>query len=688
MQNNFKRILVTSALPYANGHIHLGHLAGCYVPSDIYTRYQRLQHREVLHICGSDEHGVAITISAEREKTTPKAIVDKYHEANKTTFAQFGIQFDNYSRTSLPIHHETAKEFFLDLLKKGYLVSKEQEQFYDAEAKMFLPDRYVEGICPNCGYDKARGDQCDNCGKYYDQLELKEPKSLISGKTPVAKKTKHWYFTLGSFQSKLEEFVQGHSKDWKDNVLQQTRSWLKEGLQDRAVTRDLSWGIPVPIEGAEGKVIYVWFDAVLGYISSTKEWALKQGTPDKWKEFWQDPSTRYIAFLGKDNIVFHTIVFPAELMAKTGYILPDNVPANEFLNLEGGKFSKSRNNAIYVKDILEKYPADIFRYTIATNLPETKDSDFYWKDFQAKNNNELADIYGNFINRTITFVAKNFENKVPVRGAENDRDKEILAYVQSAPKRIGDLIEQFKFRDATMEMMNVARAANKYFNDSEPWKTFKSNPEQCGTTLNICLNIVRSLAILFAPVVPFSSDKVWKMLNQNGSISNEQWSTAGASQLTETHQLGQSEILFTKIEDSTIEQELEKLAVPTGTTTEATPATSTYTPLKAQITYDDFSKIDFRTAKVVEAIPVPKSKKLLQLQIDLGFEKRQIVAGIAEKVTPEQLIGKTIIVVANLAPAKLMGVESNGMLLATAADGENFALLTSSKDVETGIGIK
>lgn len=687
MQNKFKRILITSALPYANGHIHLGHLAGCYIPSDIYTRYQRLQHRDVIHICGSDEHGVAITISAEKEKVSPQVIVDKYHEANKEAFKKFGIFFDNYSRTSLPIHHETAKEFFLNLLSKGFLHPKEQDQFYDADAKMFLPDRYVEGICPNCSYDKARGDQCDNCGKYYDQLELKEPKSLISGKTPIVKNTKHWYFTLGKFQHQLEKFVESHSKDWKDNVLQQTRSWLKEGLQDRAVTRDLSWGIPVPVEGAEGKVIYVWFDAVLGYISSTKEWAQQQGKPDKWKEYWQDQSTRYIAFLGKDNIVFHTIVFPAELMAKTGYILPDNVPANEFLNLEGGKFSKSRNNAIYVKDILEKYPVDIFRYTLATNLPETKDSDFYWKDFQAKNNNELADIYGNFINRTITFVAKNFENKVPKRNILNERDKEILSYVRSAPQRIGDLIEQFKFRDATMEMMNVARAANKYFNDSEPWKTFKSDKEQCATTLNICLNIVRSLSILFSPVVPFSSNKVWKMLNQNGLVTEEEWKKAGEPQLTEDHNLGQAEILFTKIEDTTIEQELAKLGQQTELKAlDATP--NAYVPLKPQITYDDFAKIDFRTAKIVSAEAVPKSKKLLKLQVDLGFEKRQIVAGIAEKVTPEQLIGKTIIVVANLAPAKLMGVESQGMLLATAADGENFALLTSSKDVETGIGIK
>ncbi len=685
MQDKFKRLLVTSALPYANGHIHLGHLAGCYIPSDIYTRYQRLCRRDVLHICGSDEHGVAITISAEKEKTTPQAIVDKYHHANKATFAAFGIRFDNYSRTSLPIHHETAKEFFLDLAEKGFLVPKEQEQFYDAEAKMFLPDRYVEGTCPNCGYDKARGDQCDNCGKYYDQLDLRSPRSLISGKTPVVKRTKHWYFTLGKFQERLEQYVESHAGDWKENVLQQTRSWLKEGLQDRAVTRDLSWGIPVPVEGGEGKVIYVWFDAVLGYISSTKEWALNHGDPDRWKKYWCDPSTRYVAFLGKDNIVFHTIVFPAELMAKQGYILPDNVPANEFLNLEGGKFSKSRNNAIYVKDIVEKYPVDVFRYTLATNLPETKDSDFYWKDFQAKNNNELADIYGNFINRTTTFAAKNFGNAVPQRSALNERDAEILTFVRSAPERIGGQIEQFKFRDAAMEMMNVARAANKYFNDSEPWKTAKSSPEQCGTTINICLNIVRSLAILFSPVIPFSSEKVWNILNLGTSIDDERWETAGEPVLPAGHRLGDSVILFTKIEDTTIEQELSALG--TGSTGTAA-APTTHAPLKPQVTVDDFAKIDLRTAKVLSAEPVPKSKKLLKLQIDLGFEQRQIVAGIAEKMTAEQIVGRSIIVVANLAPAKLMGVESQGMLLATAADGENFALLTTSKDTETGVGIK
>jgi methionyl-tRNA synthetase len=685
MLNEHKRILVTAALPYANGVIHLGHLAGCYLPADMFVRYQRMMKREVLFICGSDEHGVAITISAEKEKTTPKEIIDRFHALNKEAFERFGMSFDNYSRTSLPIHHETSKEFFTDLLHKGFLVTKEEEQFYDADAAMFLPDRYVEGTCPYCGYDKARGDQCDSCGKYYNQLELKNPVSLITGKTPSVKKTKHWYFKLGSFQQQLERYVESHARDWKENVLQQTRSWLKEGLQDRAVTRDLSWGVPVPLDDAKGKAIYVWLEAVLGYISSTKEWANNNGTPDRWKEYWCEQSTRYIAFLGKDNIVFHTIVFPAELMAAGGYILPDNVPANEFYNLEGQKFSKSRGHTIDLLDVLKRYPADLFRYAIATSLPENRDTDFYWKEFQAKTNNELADIFGNFINRTVTFAAKNFGNAVPPLGTLCDRDREMIAFMERAPETIGALYEHFKFRDATLETMNVARAANKYFNDSEPWKTLKSDPDQCATTIHLCLNIVRSLGVLFAPVTPVTSSKIGTMLNLAAAANGGTWTTAGLMTLPAGHLLGQSEILFSKIEDITIEQELSKLNPATG---QPAAASVSFVPLKPQMTYDDFAKIDFRTATVISAEPVPKSKKLLKVLIDLGFEQRQIVAGIAEKITPEQLVGRTIIVVANLAPAKLMGVESNGMLLATAADGTNFALLTTSQIVEPGVGIK
>ncbi|MGE5313403.1 MAG: methionine--tRNA ligase [Acidobacteriota bacterium] len=687
MENKFKRLLVTSALPYANGPIHLGHLAGAYLPADIFVRYQRLMHRDILFICGSDEHGVPITITAENEKITPQAVVDRFHAMNKEAFGRFGMSFDNYSRTSSPLHHETAREFFTDLLGKGYIGTKEEEQFFDVEANMFLPDRYVEGICPNCGAEHARGDQCDSCGAYYNQLQLKNPVSLVSGKTPEVRTTKHWYLKLGMFQKQLEEFLEHHAPEWKENAVQQTRSWLKEGLQDRAVTRDLSWGVPVPIEGVTGKVLYVWFDAVLGYITATKEWASAQGQPERWKEYWQDDATRYIAFIGKDNIVFHTIVFPAILMARGGgYILPDNVPANEFLNLEGGKFSKSRKHAIYVKDILDQFPADLVRYALATNLPETKDSDFYWKDFQAKANSELADILGNFINRTLAFTQKNFEGRVPTRGALNERDAAISLYVADAPERIGALIEKFRFRDAVLEMMNVARAANKYFNDSEPWKTVKSDRAQCATTINICLQIVRSLGVLFMPVTPFASEKIASMLNLGMPGADEQWADAGKFTLEEGHTLGTPEILFSKIEDSVIDAELEKLAAA------AAPAPvvekKPMAPIKPTIQYDDFAKIDLRVATVLECEPVKKSKKLLKLKIRIGEEERQILAGIAEKRKPEELVGRSIIVVANLAPATLMGHESQGMLLAAnGADGE-FALLTTTNDVPSGSGIK
>ncbi len=688
MEHKFTRLLVTSALPYANGPIHLGHLAGAYLPADIFVRYQRLHKRDVLFISGSDEHGVPITITAEKEKITPQAVVDRFHEMNKEAFRKFGISFDIYSRTSNPIHHETAKEFFLDLLEKKFLIDKEEEQFYDEQAGMFLPDRYVEGVCPNCGSEHARGDQCDSCGAYYNQLQLKKPVSLVSGKTPVVRTTKHWYLRLGAFQQRLEAYIETKSSDWKENVLQQTRSWLKEGLQDRAVTRDLTWGVPVPIPGVEGKVLYVWFEAVLGYISATKEWAAAQHTPERWKEYWQDDATRYVAFIGKDNIVFHTIVFPAILMGKGGYVLPDNVPANEFLNLEGGKFSKSRHHAIDVKDILEQFPADMVRYALATNLPETKDSDFYWKDFQAKVNNELADILGNFINRTLAFAGKNFGSALPARGALNQRDAELIAYIAGAPDRVGTLIERFKFRDAVAEMMNLARAANKYFNDSEPWKTIKRDPDACATTINICLQTVRSLAILFAPVIPFASETMWSMLNLSVPLHTEGWASSGELRIPDGHMLGTPSILFAKIEDGTIAAELEKLGGVVETAAVQEPEKKTMMPIKPVITYDDFAKIDLRVGKITACVPVPKSKKLLRLTIELGEEQRQVVAGIAEQRTPEAIIGASVIIVANLAPATLMGVESQGMILATHGSGKEFALLTVTNDVPSGSAIK
>jgi len=685
MNASEKRILVTAALPYANGPIHLGHLAGAYMPADIYVRYQRLRHKEVLLICGSDEHGVPITIAADKEGVSPQVIVDRFHTMNAKSFADLGISFDNYSRTSLPIHHETSKEFFLDFYSKGLLKEKEEEQLYCEVNKMFLAYRYVEGTCPVCGYESARGDQCENCGTWLNVVELIKPKCKLCGTTPVVKKTTHFYLPLGDYQERLEEYIRSHP-EWKDNVIKYCRSWFNDKLQDRAVTRDLNWGVPVPLDRFPSKVLYVWFDAVLGYISSTKEWAQRIGEPERWKSYWQDESTRYIAFIGKDNVVFHCIVFPAMLMARGGYILPDNVPANEFLNLEGGKFSKSRNNAIYVKDFLASFEPDLLRYTMTSILPETRDSDFYWKDFQAKSNNELADIYGNFINRTLAFAEKNFGGIVPKLGPLNERDREIVSFLKKTPSAAGQLFEQFKFREGAAEIMNLARAANKYFNDSEPWKTVKSDREQCATTLHICLQIVRSLAVLMAPIVPFSSAKIWAMIGMQPRLEDEQWDDAGAMRIPEGQKLNKAEIVFKKIEDEAIGKELEKLTPPEG---EAVPAAAkTMTPLKPQITFEDFQKVDLRVAKITACEPVPKSKRLLKLQVEIGTEQRQIVAGIAEQRKPEDLVGKTVIVVANLAPAKLMGVESQGMLLATSGSGDAFALLTVSNEVDSGSLIK
>jgi methionyl-tRNA synthetase len=685
MQSKFKRILVTAALPYANGPIHLGHLAGAYIPADIFVRYQRLQKRDVLFICGSDEHGVPITITADQEGVSPQVIVDRFHAMNAASFGELGISFDNYSRTSLPIHHETSKEFFLDLYSKNILKQKQEQQLYCEVNKMFLADRYVEGTCPVCGNESARGDQCENCGTWLSVIELINPKCKLCGTKPVIRTTTHFYLPLGDFQPRLEHYVRSHT-EWKDNVLQYCESWFKDKLQDRAVTRDLNWGVSVPLDNFPDKVLYVWFDAVLGYISSTKEWAKRVGQPEKWREYWQDDATQYIAFIGKDNIVFHCIVFPAMLMAKGGYILPDNVPANEFLNLEGGKFSKSRNNAITVREFLAIFEPDLLRYAITTNLPETRDSDFTWKDFQAKSNNELADIYGNFVNRTIAFTENNFAAAVPARGNLVDRDDEMLTVLKKTPATAGALFEKFKFREGTAEVMNLARAANKYFNDNEPWKTIKSNPDQCATTLNISLQIVRSLAVLFAPVIPFSSAKIWKMLSMSTLISEERWSDAGEPKLAAGHHLRKTEILFKKIEDAAIENELQKMKPPSNEA-EAVVERKT-TPFKPTISIEDFQKVDMRVAKVLACEVVPKSKKLLKLQIEIGSERRQIVAGIAEKRKPEELVGKTIIVVANLAPATLMGVESQGMLLATHGDKDSFALLTVTNDVEPGSWIK
>lgn len=677
-----EKVLVTSALPYANGPIHLGHLSGAYLPADIYVRYKRLNGDDVLYICGSDEHGVPITITADKEKVSPQVIIDRYHESNKKAFKRFGMSFDNYSRTSLPIHHETAKEFFLEFYNRGLFIEKKSNQFYDEKAKMFLPDRYVEGTCPRCGNEQARSDECENCGSLYDPSELINPKSKVTGETPVLKETTHYYFPLGKYQPALENYVNEMNEKygWKENVLQYCRGWFKEGLKDRAITRDLDWGVKVPVDSAAGKVIYVWFEAVLGYISSTKEFSQLKKQPDLWKKYWQDIKTKYIAFIGKDNVVFHTIIFPAILMAwnegkNEKYCLPQNVPANEFLNFEGKKFSKSRGWGIDVDEFLNIFPPDPLRYTLAANLPENKDTDFYWKEFQLRNNSELADILGNFINRTFTFVHKHFDGKVPAKGKPEKIDNDMLIEISEYPGRIAELFERYKIKDGVNEMMNLARDGNKYFNDSEPWVTIKSNKEKCGTTLNICLQAIYTLAELFYPVLPFSSEKLFKMLN----AEPVDWRESGKSLLKEGHQINNAEILFPKIEDEVIEEQISKLG-HTETRADKKP--------DELISYEDFMKTKLKVAEVLSAEKITKSKKLMKIKVMLDDGERQLVAGIAEHYNPEDLIGKKVVVVANLQPAKLMGEESCGMILAVDKEPNGLQVLIVDDSVKIGTRVK
>ncbi|MBM4179102.1 MAG: methionine--tRNA ligase [Ignavibacteria bacterium] len=684
-----KRYLITSALPYASGVTHLGNVVGSTLPADIYARYCRLRGRNTLSICGSDEHGVAITIAAEKEGVTPRVVIDRYHEANARALKGLDIDFDLYDRTSNPIHAETAREFFLVWKEKGLLEEKVDDQFYDEDAKMFLPDRYVEGVCPNCSYDKARGDQCDSCGAYYDQLSLRQPRSLITGKTPVVKKTTHWYFRLDAFQDWCEKYIESHAGEWKDNVVQQSRSWLKQGLAPRSATRDMSWGIKVPVDGAEGKVLYVWFEAVLGYISITKQWAALQGTPDAWQDWWKNAETEYTAFLGKDNIVFHTIIFPILLQthAEEGYILPKNVPANEFLNLEGKKFSKSRNWAIDVLQYLEAFPQaqhkDIARYVLTMNMPETKDSDFTWKDYQARTNNELAAILGNYVNRVMQFTQKNFDGKVPAipTGYEPGEHEQLLAdSIASGLAAVAKNLDDYRFRDAATDAMNIARAANKYFNDKAPWKSIKENQDDCAATMNVCLQTINTLAVVFAPFCPQATAQMQTMLGGptctgapgKGLVGSDVWMSASQHVLQGGEPLGEPVILFTKIENETVEQEIAKLG-------DVEPVADD------TIDIDDFTNVKLRTGVVLEAERIAKSEKLLKLQVDLGTEKRQILAGIAKHYTPEDLVGKTIVVVANLKPAKLMGYESQGMVLA-ASNADGVLTLVQPGNAEVGPG--
>ena len=680
-----KRILVTSALPYANGPIHLGHLAGAYLPADIYARYCRLKKRDIIYICGSDEHGVPIMIRARKEGVSPQEIVDRYHVMNEKSFARFGMSFDYYGRTSSAVHREVSQNFFRNLAAKNLFTLKTDQQLYDPKARMFLADRFVRGTCPVCNYEDAYGDQCEKCGSSLSPSDLINPRSAITNEKPVLKESTHWYLPLANFQGKLEEWIGTHP-EWRPNVLGQIKSWFSNGLKDRAMTRDLSWGVPVPEEiakaegvDASGKVLYVWFDAPIGYISATKEWGEKQKKPDLWKEYWMDPeNTQLIHFIGKDNIVFHCIIFPALLMAHGGYVLPENVPANEFLNIKGLKFSTSRGFALWVDDFLEKYPADSLRYTLSINMPETRDADFSWEEFQAKHNNELADILGNFINRAFTFIRNYYNSQIPTPGNLDDLDRELLDKLKSGRENIGNLIDQFQFKEATKQFMDIARFANKYFNDQEPWKTRKENPEKCSTTLNLCLQAAYSLTIMMHPILPFTSQKIWKMLKQEGEVEKSEWDQIGELVLKGNDKIGEIEILFDKIPDKVINKEIERLQQMQQESPEAEKKEE-----PKYLTIDEFKKVELKSAKVIMAERVAGADKLMKLQIEVGEEKRQLVAGIAQHYTAEEMIGKTIIIVANLQPAKIRGVESQGMLLAV-SDGDTLSLLTSDKPVDSG----
>lgn len=660
-----KRYTITAALPYTNGPIHIGHLAGVYVPADIFARYQRLKNNDVAFICGSDEHGVAISIKAKKEGTTPQAIIDKYHAIIKQSFADFGISFDNYSRTSAPIHHQTASDFFKKLYEQGDFIEEISEQLYDEEAHQFLADRFVIGTCPKCGNPEAYGDQCERCGSSLNATDLIDPKSSITGSKPTLKATKHWFLPLNRYQEFLEKWIlEGHKSDWKPNVYGQVKSWLDDELKPRAVTRDLDWGIPVPVEGAEGKVLYVWFDAPIGYISSTKEWAEREGKD--WRPYWQDNDTQLVHFIGKDNIVFHCIIFPAMLKAEGSFILPANVPANEFLNLEGNKLSTSKNWAVWLHEYLQDFPnqQDVLRYVLTANAPETKDNDFTWKDFQARNNNELVAIFGNFINRVAVLTQKYYEGVVPQADTYNNVDNETLRQITELTDKIEQSLERYRFREAQQELMNMARLGNKYLADEEPWKLIKTDPERVKTVMYIALQIATALAVASEPFLPFTSEKLKRML-QLGSITWESLKTNATELLKAGHSIGVAELLFEKIEDAAIEKQLQRLEnTKLANKQEAQANAETeVAPQKELISYDDFAKMDIRIGTILEAEKMPKADKLLVLKVDTGIDKRTIVSGIAQSFTPEEIIGKKVTVLVNLAPRKLRGVESQGMIL-------------------------
>ena len=686
-----KRYTITAALPYTNGPIHIGHLAGVYVPADIFARYQRLKNNDVAFICGSDEHGVAISIKAKKEGTTPQAIIDKYHAIIKQSFADFGISFDNYSRTSAPIHHQTASDFFKKLYEQGDFIEEISEQLYDEEAHQFLADRFVIGTCPKCGNPEAYGDQCERCGSSLNATDLIDPKSSITGSKPTLKATKHWFLPLNRYQEFLEKWIlEGHKSDWKPNVYGQVKSWLDDELKPRAVTRDLDWGIPVPVEGAEGKVLYVWFDAPIGYISSTKEWAEREGKD--WHPYWQDKNTELVHFIGKDNIVFHCIIFPAMLKAEGSYILPTNVPANEFLNLEGNKLSTSKNWAVWLHEYLQDFPnqQDVLRYALTANAPETKDNDFTWKDFQARNNNELVAIFGNFINRVAVLTQKYYEGVIPAAGEFNDIDTETLRQITELTEKIEQSLERYRFREAQQELMNMARLGNKYLADEEPWKLIKTDPERVKTVMYVALQIATALAVASEPFLPFTSEKLKRML-QLGAITWENLKTNATELLKAGHLIGTAELLFEKIEDAAIEKQLQRLEnTKLANKQEAQANTEVIVaPQKELISYDDFAKMDIRIGTILEAEKMPKADKLLILKVDTGIDQRTIVSGIAQSFAPEEIIGKKVTVLVNLAPRKLRGVESQGMILMVEnSEGKYTFINPDAEGIANGIEVK
>ncbi|WP_299313083.1 methionine--tRNA ligase [uncultured Aquimarina sp.] len=675
-----KRYTITSALPYTNGPIHIGHLAGVYVPADIYSRYLRITGNDVAFICGSDEHGAAIPMRAKKEGVSPQVIIDKYHAIIKKSFEDFGITFDNYSRTSAPIHHETASEFFKKLYEDGKFIEETSEQLYDPEANQFLADRFVTGTCPKCGNEEAYGDQCENCGSSLNATDLINPKSTISGAKPTLKQTKHWFLPLDQYEDFLREWVLvGHKKDWKTNVYGQIKSWVDDGLRPRAVTRDLDWGIPVPVEGAEGKVLYVWFDAPIGYISSTKEWAAREGKD--WEPYWKDKDTKLVHFIGKDNIVFHCIIFPSMLKAEGSYILPENVPANEFLNLEGNKLSTSKNWAVWLHEYLEDFPdkQDVLRYALTANAPETKDNDFTWKDFQDRNNNELVGNFGNFINRIVVLTNKYYNGVVPTPNEFSEVDLQTLTELRAYPNVISSSIERYRFREGSQELLNVSRLGNKYLADEEPWKLIKTDPERVKTIMYVGLQVAAALATLSEPFLPFTSQKLKNILAVNSDDLKTNWNEIATKEmlLPAGHIIEKAELLFSKIEDADIQKQLDKLEA----TKKANEAENkTIEPQKDTATFEDFTKMDLRVGTIIEAEKMPKAKKLLVLKVDTGINTRTIVSGIAEHFKPEDLIGKKVTVLVNLAPRKLRGVESEGMILMTETPNGKLVFLNPDED--------